>query len=130
MNSKLHAVCDGQRPLIQLLSEGQISDFGGATLMIEAFPKAQALLGDKGYDADWFREALADREVEACLPLKSNHKIHIPQDTVPYRQLYKIEIMFGRIKDWRPIHTGYDRCAHTLMSAIAIAATIIFWINQ
>ena len=34
-----------------LLSEGQMSEFKGAALMIGAFPKAKALLGDKGYDA-------------------------------------------------------------------------------
>ena len=38
-----------------LLSEGQMSDFKGAALMIDAFPTAKALLGDKGYDANWFR---------------------------------------------------------------------------
>jgi len=32
--------------------------------------------------------------------------------------------------DWRRIHTRYDRCAHTFFSAICIAATVIFWINQ
>ena len=31
--------------------------------------------------------------------------------------------MFGRLKDWRRIHTRYDRCAHTFMSAICIAAS-------
>ena len=113
-----------------LLSEGQMSDFGGAALMIDAFPKTKALLGDKGYDADWFRDALATRNIKACIPSKSNRKIHIPHDTVLYRQRYKIEIMFGRFKDWRLIHTPYDRCAHTFMSAICIAATIIFWINN
>jgi hypothetical protein len=35
-----------------LLSEGQISDSKGTALMIDAFPKAKALLADKGYDAD------------------------------------------------------------------------------
>jgi transposase len=55
-------VCDGQgRPLILLLSEGQMSDYKGAALMIDAFPKAKALLGDRGYDADWFRAALIAR---------------------------------------------------------------------
>jgi hypothetical protein len=45
LNSKLHAVCHGKgRPLILLLSEGQISDFGGAALLIDAFPKAQTLV--------------------------------------------------------------------------------------
>ena len=38
--------------LIMLLSEGQMSDYKGAALMIDAFPKAKTLLGDWGYDAD------------------------------------------------------------------------------
>jgi transposase len=36
--------------------------------------------------------------------------------------------MFGRLKDWRRIPTRYDRCARTFMSAICIAATVIFWL--
>ena len=87
---------------------GHVSDFKGAALMIDAFPTAKALLGDKAYDADWFRAALASRKIEACIPSKSNRKIAIPQDTVLYRQRHKIENMFGKIKDWRRIHTRYD----------------------
>ena len=33
-----------------------------------------------------------------------------------------------RLKDWRHIHTRYDRCAHTYFSAICIAAAVIFWL--
>jgi hypothetical protein len=36
-----------------LLSEGQMSDYKGAALMLSAMPKAKQLLADKGYDADW-----------------------------------------------------------------------------
>jgi hypothetical protein len=38
--------------------------------------------------------------------------------------------MFGRLKDWRRIAMRYDRCAHTFMSAICLAATVPFWIND
>jgi hypothetical protein len=31
-------------------------------------PKARELLADKGYHADWFRAALAERGVAACMP--------------------------------------------------------------
>ena len=34
---------------------------------------------------------------------------------------HRTENMFGRLKDWRRIHTRYDRCAHTVFSAIGIA---------
>lgn len=61
-----------------LLSEGQMSDYKGAALMIDAFPKAKALLADRGYDADWFRHALAERGITACIPSKTNRKVPIP----------------------------------------------------
>ncbi len=49
MNSKLHVVCDGEgRPLVMLLSEGQMSDYKGAALMVEALPSAKHLLADPG----------------------------------------------------------------------------------
>ena len=116
------------RPVLMLLSEGQMSDYKGAALMIDALPRAKQLLGDKGYDADWFRQALAERGITACIPSRSNRKKPIEHDRELHRQRHKIENMFGRLKDWRRIHTRYDRCAHTFMSAICIAATVIFWL--
>lgn len=113
-----------------LLSEGQMSDYRGAALMIDVLPRAKALLADRGYDADWFRAALDARGIAACIPSKANRKVPIPHDAVLYRQRHRIENMFGKLKDWRRIHTRYDRCAHTFMSAICIAATVIFWLNQ
>ena len=122
-------MCDRDgRPLILLLSEGQMSDYKGAALMLDALPRAKVLLGDKGYDANWFRDALAARGMAACIPSRANRKVTIPHDTKLYRQRHKIENMFGRIKDWRRIHTRYDRCAHTFFSAICIAAFVIYWI--
>jgi len=41
LNSKLHVVCDGKgRPLVMLLSEGQMSDYKGAVLLFDALPQA------------------------------------------------------------------------------------------
>jgi len=118
LNSKLHTVSDGKgRPSIILLSEGQMSDYKGAALMIDALPRAKALLADRGYDADWFRAALEQRGITPCIPSKTNRKVPIPHDTALYRQRHKVEDMFGKLKDWRRIHTRYDRCAHTFMSA-------------
>jgi transposase len=102
-----------------LLSEGQMSDYKGAALMVDALPTAQALLGDRGYDASWFREALIARGITPCIPSKRNRKVIIDHDKTLYGQRRKIENMFGRLKDWPRIHTRYDRCAHTFMSATA-----------
>jgi len=105
-----------------------MSDYRGAALMLPALPRAKELLADKGYDADWFRAGLAKRRIAACIPSKSNRKTPIPFDVALYRQRHKIEATFGRLKDWRRIHTRYDRCAHTFFSAICIAATVAFWL--
>jgi transposase len=61
----------------------------------------------------------------------ANPKAPIPHDTTLHRSRHKIENMFGRLKDWRRIHTRYDRCAHTFMSAIFLAAAVvIFWMRS
>jgi transposase len=62
LNSKLHVVCDGAgKPLVMLLSEGQMSDHKGARFMLDALPPASALIADRGYDSNWFRQALTAR---------------------------------------------------------------------
>ena len=45
-----------------------------------------------------------------------------------YRQRHKIENMFARLKDWRRVATRYDRCPTVFFSAVALAATVIFWL--
>ena len=94
---------------------------------MSTLPPAKALLADKGYDAAWFRKALADRDYEVCIPSKSNRKIQIPHDKALYRKRHKIENMFGKLKDWRRIHTRYDKLATNFASAVAIAAILLGW---
>jgi hypothetical protein len=36
--------------------------------------------------------------------------------------------MLGRLKDWRRVATRNDRCPTALFSAVALAATVIFWL--
>lgn len=130
MNSKLHAVCNGEgKPILLLLSPGQTSDYKGAEQFLNALPKAKDLLADRGYDADWFRNALLEKGITPCIPPRKTRKIPIQYDKEIYKQRHKIENMFGRIKDWRRIATRYDRCAHTFFSAICIAAIVIFYLN-
>lgn len=67
MNTNLHAICDCQgRPLNLLVTAGQVSDYIGACALVGSFPKVDWLLGDRGYDADWFREALKGKGIRGC----------------------------------------------------------------
>ena len=66
MNTKLHAVCDSQgRPIDLFVAAGQVRDDIGVRALLSGLPKVKWLLGDRGYDADWFREAFQDKGIHA-----------------------------------------------------------------
>ncbi len=129
MTTKLHAVCDGRgRPILLHLTEGQTSDYKGARVLLDALPPAKTLLADRGYDAAWFRQALTQRGITPCIHSQRTRAIQHSYDRLLYQQRHRVENMFARLKDWRRIHTRYDRCAHAFLSAIAFAASFIFWL--
>jgi transposase len=114
---------------VLLLTEGQASHHRGAALMLHKLPPARELICDRGYSS-YFRTELAARVIAPCTPSTRSRKVPIPHGATLYRQCNRIEIMFGRLKDWRRIATRYDRCAQKFFSAITLAATVIFWFEQ
>jgi hypothetical protein len=64
-------------------------------------------LATRGYDANWFRQALAARGITACIPSKSNRAKPIEHGRTLYRQRHKIK---------------------NTLSAICIAAAGTFWL--
>ena len=68
MNTKLHAVTDAiGRPIRFFLTAGQVSDYTGARALMSSLPAAEWLLGERGYDADWLREALETKKIKPCI---------------------------------------------------------------
>lgn len=100
LNSKLHTVCDeAGRPIIMLLSEGQMSDHRGASLILDALPPVRILIADRGYDSTAFRQALSIKGIEPCIPSSRSRKIPYAYDRALYRQRHKVENLFARLKD-------------------------------
>ena len=129
MNTKLHAVTDQNgRPLSFFMTAGQISDYTGASALLDSLPMAQWLLADRGYDADWFRDALEEKGIRPCIPGRRSRGKPVKYDKRKYKRRNRIEIMFGRLKDWRRVATRYDRCPTVFFSVICLAATVIFWL--
>jgi transposase len=116
------------RPIRLFLTAGQTSDYTGARALLDAIPPAKAMLADRGYDANWFRNALKERDITPCIPGRRNRKLAIEYDLALYRERHRIENGFGRIKDWRRIATRYDRCPDLFLSACCLAAIVIYWI--
>jgi len=91
-------------------------------------PKAQWLLGDRRYDADWFRDALEAKGIRSCISSRKSRNEPARCDKRRYRGRSRIEIMFGRLKDWRRVAIRYDRCPTVFFFAIVLAATVILWL--
>ena len=116
------------RPIRLFLTAGNVSDYIGARALMSSLPKANWLLADRGYDADWFRNGLKDMKINPCIPPRKSRKKIITYDKVRYKARHKIENMFGKLKDWRRIAMRYDRCPELFLSAIALAAIVLFWL--
>ncbi len=102
------------------LSPGNQADISAAPDLLDRLPPPRRLLADRGYDANTLRARLADTTTEAIIT-------PIPHDAQAYRARNRIERAFCRLKDWRRIATRYDKLANNFASAVAIAATAIWW---
>ncbi|WP_221223410.1 transposase, partial [Acetobacter oeni] len=76
MNSKLHALCDGQGwPVRFHLTAGQVSDFRGADVLLADLPtETHEVLGDRDYDSDKIRHSLDEQNITACIPPGKNRR--------------------------------------------------------
>ncbi len=126
--TKIHALTDTcGRAVAFILSPGNLADISLAPALLSLLPAPNRLLADKGYDANSLRRSLAETATEAVIPSKRSRKAPLPYDATAYRDRNKIERAFCRLKNWRRIATRYDKLAENFASAVAIAATIIWW---
>ncbi len=88
--------------------------------------RIEALLADKGYDADAIREELAKASVEAVIPAKSNRCIPIPHDREKYRWRNLVERLFNKLKNFRRVATRYDKTAESYLGFVALASVTLW----
>lgn len=115
MNTKLHAVTDAKgRPIRFYMTAGHVSDYTGAAALLGSLLNAEWLLADRGYDADWFRDALKDKGIKPCIPGRKSRGKPIMHDKRRSKRRKGTKIMFGRLKDGGglpPAMTGARRSA-------------------
>lgn len=72
----------------------------------------------------------SERGITSCIHSTRSRKSPLLYDADLYRQRHRINIIFGRLKDWRRIATRYPRSAHTFFAAIVLAAIVSCWLNE
>lgn len=109
-----------QWPPFELLHHGRANQrYTGAAALLDDLLKAQWILVDRGYDAEWFRNALEQKGIKPCIPGRKCRSLSVKYDKRRYKRRNCIEIMFGRLKDWRCVATHYNRCPTVFFSALA-----------
>ena len=88
--------------------------------------KADAVLADKGYDADYIMDAIEKMGALVVIPPKSNRKIQRDYDKDIYKERNMVERMFNKLKHFRKIATRYDKRADSFLAWIVIGA-IFLW---
>lgn len=113
------------RPLRFILTAGQVGDVLAAPALLDGF-QAGAVLADKAYDSNAFRQIIADSGAQAVIPSNRTRKVIIPHDTAIYRHRNRIERCFNKLKHFRRFATRYDRRATHFLAFIHLAAAMIW----
>ena len=101
----------------------------GSDALIDILTRAEAALGDKGYDADErMRQKLEEKGCTAVIPFKKNRVNPGEYDKDLYKARHLIENFFAKLKQYRAIATRYDKTSRNFLGAIYMAASVV-WLN-
>jgi transposase len=127
-NTKIMALTDGRGlPVKLLLIEGQAYEGRYVIPLLEA-PAGLMVVGDKGFDSDPLRQQLEQLGASHCFPSKSNRRKKLRLNKKLYRQRYKVENYFCRLKRWASASTRRDKLAAHFLSLIQFAS-VIDWLR-
>jgi putative transposase len=125
LSTKVHAATDALGNAVRLLfGSGQRHDATRSHELIDGF-EPDAVIADKGYDADRFREAIRDRGAEAVIPPRSNRKAPCDYDKAFYRERNLAERFFNKLKQFRRVATRYDKLLPNYKGFVQLAAIAI-----
>ena len=128
-NTKIHAIADAKGRLLSiLLTGGEAHDCPVAERLIRRIKPPRNVLGDKAYDSEELR-----RGTECSAAPRPSFQIAQQQTTVQlqqtsYKQRWRIENAFNRLKDFRRIATRYDRLARNYLASVCLCTEAELWI--
>ena len=107
-----------------LITGGQVND---CTQAIELLGqrKVEAVLADKGYDAEAIVAHVEAMGAKAVIPPKRNRKVQREYDKDLYKQRNRIERCFGKLKQFRRFATRYEKSKACFAALVALACTWI-----
>ena len=126
-STKLHAIVEARGlPVEVVVTPGQASDYGQAEALIEG-RAGEAVIADRGYDADRVIDAIERQGSEAVIPPR-RHRCTKPRafDAALYRLRHRVEFFFNRLKQFRRVATRYDKTARNYLAMVQIGCVRIW----
>ena len=128
MSTKIHAAGDALGLPVRLLgTPGQRHGIAFAHDLVDEI-KAEALLADKGYDANHLVEKMEQKGTQVVIPPKRDRKIQRAYGTGLYKERNRIERFFNKLKQFRRVATRYDKLLANFMGFVKLAA-IAIWLK-
>jgi putative transposase len=125
LSTKIHAATDALgNPVRLLFGPGQRNDITRAPELINGF-EPEAVIADKGYDADHLREVVLENQAASVIPSKSNRRTPITYDKALYKERNLVERFFNKLKQFRRVATRYDKLLANYRGFVILAAITI-----
>lgn len=145
LSTKIHILCEGRGlPITVQVTPGQQHEstmleplLDGVTIAGKPGRPRQrfaTVAGDKGYDAQAVRQAIAERGGQPLIPYRRLKNGSYPKRAARFdKQQYKrrniIERLIGKVKECRRIATRYEKLAETYRTFIVLGF-IRVWVKE
>lgn len=106
---------------------GQRNDIALGADLVERID-ADALLADKGYDANHLIEKMEEQKTEVVIPPRRGRKVQRACDATLHKERNRVERFFNKLKQFRRVATRYDKLLKNFMGFVKLAA-IAIWIK-
>jgi transposase len=125
MTTKILALVDGLGNLVRFsLMPGQRGEITGAAKLIEGLSFG-ALLADKAYDADHFRDLLKSKGIVPVIPARKGRRNPASHDADMYKWRHLVENFFQKLKEFKRIAMRACKTDQSFHAMICLAAAFI-----
>jgi transposase len=84
-----------------------------------------AVIADRAYDTDAFRNLLRLRQAEAVIPSLKNRIVKRRYNRKKYKRRNLIERLVNRLKHYRRVATRYEKTARNFLAFVHLAAALV-----
>ncbi|GAB3227056.1 hypothetical protein GCM10027423_64120 [Spirosoma arcticum] len=124
-STKIHATVDALgNPLRIILTVVERAAITQAEALLADY-QVDAVLADRGYDANSLVNALQKANVEVVIPAKKSRLECRPIDENLYKDRNKVERYFNKLKQYRRIATRYEKTASSFVAFVYLASVMI-----